>query len=145
MGREPNLKKLPAATIEGILAATRGGAFPHVAAMAYGVPKSTWWLWLGKGKAARSGEPLDRCYVELLDRVEAASAMARLTVEMSVKANKPELWLTRGPGRDRGDAQDPGRTDGRQELELVNRDGSPLIPIEAIRALQRAAGELGPG
>lgn len=70
----------------------RQGAFMHVAAMAAGIPPSVFYQWM------RRTEPH---YREFQAAVNQARGEARAGAEISVAKTKPEVWLTRGPGRDK--------------------------------------------
>src|SRR5438093_2754090 len=126
MGRRPGLTKCPPAMIAHLLAAIRLGSFPHTAAQAYGLRRSTWFYWMQLGRRGRAP------YAALYEQVEQACAVARVAAEIEVKKADPRFWLTRGPGRDRGDPDDPGWTNINR-VEVAGKDGRALISIEAIR------------
>ena len=79
--------------INRIATRIRVGVFPYVAAQSVGVPKSTFYSWMAKGKNGE--EP----FVELLDKVRKAQAGARVDAEVRVYKEKPLEWLRLGPGR----------------------------------------------
>src|SRR5574343_2046556 len=78
----------------GILQMIRAGAYPHVAARAFGVSRQCWWNWMNhKGEEYRAFQ----------EEVEGATAIVRAAVEVEIRKTDPKFWLTRGPGRDKGD------------------------------------------
>jgi len=83
----------------------RAGGFPHVAAVAAGIPLKTFQSWLRCGKARRP-QPLYLAFYEALCQ---AQAIARLAAETQALRRAPLSWLRYGPGRERGRL--PGWTD----------------------------------
>ena len=84
------------------------GAYDYVAAEAIGIGKSTWSQWMRYGRRDdEAGE--DSIYRRFMLDVMQAQAKARMTVEMQVRRDNPEFWLTRGPGKTRPDR--PGWTE----------------------------------
>jgi len=72
-------------TTEGVANLIRAGNVPLRAAMAKGVPRSTWYSWLARGRvaAARRKDDLDivdseRPFLELLDGVERAESESQV-------------------------------------------------------------------
>lgn len=90
------MTRLNRALQEQIVAAIRAGAFPHVAAGAFGVSRRTYERWRKRGRSARSCEP----YRSFSRAVDEAIAQARLRAEMSVFTDQPRIWLQHGPGRE---------------------------------------------
>jgi len=83
----------------------RAGGFPHVAAVAAGIPLKTFAFWMKCGKARRP-QPLYRAFYE---KVQQAQAQARVTAEAQALKRAPLSWLRYGPGRETGRL--PGWTD----------------------------------
>jgi hypothetical protein len=128
MGKTSGLVKMSPATEASIINMIMAGAFPTTAAKAHGIGPTTWWEWRKKGKEGKAP------YKDFERKISIAESMARVTAEVEVKKTDPKFWLTRGPGRDRGDPNDPGWTD-RQSIEVTGTDGRALVPLEAIRLL----------
>lgn len=78
-----------------IVAAIRGGAYPHIAAEAAGVPRELFQEWLQRGEQHR--RPRYRAFA---NEVRQARAHARLKVELEVHKDDPKFWLLSGPGKD---------------------------------------------
>ena len=98
--------------IQAICERIRVGSYPYIAAAACGIPRSTFYAWMDKGRKKRSL----KIYRELLDRVSEASATARSSAEVRVFRDQPFQWLRYGPGRDRPD--EPGWTETPQTLRV---------------------------
>src|SRR5436309_2160636 len=88
-----------------IVALVRAGGFPHVAAVAAGIPVKTFESWLRCGRARRP-QPL---YRDFYEAVQQALAQARLVAETQALRKAPLSWLRYGPGRQTGRL--PGWTD----------------------------------
>jgi hypothetical protein len=131
------------------------GAYPWVATVSTGVNKKTYYNWL-----AHPGEP----YESFRAMVEEAEATARHSAEIRVHQAKPDLWLQKGPGKDK--PNEPGWTDQQtvqiqgtidvvshtkldlsalteEELVLLERITSKLVGPEAT-AGYLSAGSPGP-
>jgi hypothetical protein len=80
---------------ERIVAALRAGAFPQVAAQAWGISPRTFRRWMRRGEV-QSIEP----YRSFAAAVREATAQARLRAEMDIFENQPRIWLQHGPGRE---------------------------------------------
>ncbi len=81
-----------------ILAAIREGAWDYVACQAAGVPKTTFEEWKRRGRAdADAGR--DTEYSRFSGLVEQARTYAIVRAETQVFRDRPDLWLTKGPGR----------------------------------------------
>ena len=78
-----------------ILSAIRSGGFPHVAAVAFGVPRPLFKKWLRWGRSCK--RPVYHAFAQ---NVAQAEATARLTAEMEVHRKDPRLWLRAGPGQE---------------------------------------------
>src|SRR5438105_11864897 len=96
--------RLTPAIQQAIVAYTRAGGFPHVAAEAAGVPRAVFARWLRRGEGRRAKAR----YRAFADAVRQAAAQARLGAEVSVRNDKPLDWLRSGPGRETADV--PGWT-----------------------------------
>lgn len=79
----------------------KAGAFDHVAARAAGVSPETFYTWM------RSEKTIHR---DFRRQIEQAKAEVRAEVEAEVKKINPVVWLTKGPGRERGKSGAPGWT-----------------------------------
>src|SRR5262249_24941643 len=100
----------------------RAGGFPHVAAVAAGVPREVFeaWMVMGGRQPARSNGP----YIAFRKAVEQAMAQARLTAEIEVFKQDPVTWLKSGPGEETG--TDPGWT---AQTKPVVREGNRTINV----------------
>ena len=90
----------------------RAGSFPHVAAVAAGVPLKTFAFWMRCGRARRP-QPHYRVFYE---KVQQAQAQARVTAEAQALKRAPLSWLRYGPGRETGRL--PGWTDPVKPAKL---------------------------
>src|SRR5688572_10389488 len=114
-----------------ILDALQRGAWDYVACEAAGVPKGTFEEWMRRGRADRAADR-DTEYSRFSGLVERARALARMQAEMHVFKTRPDLWLTKGPGRAR-----PGRPGwGTRSAENTAPEG----PIRVTFDVQRASG-----
>ena len=110
---------------EKIVASLRAGAFPEVAAEAWGVAKDTFNDWV------RLGGEGDRRYVAFTADVRQASAQARLRAEMEMFKEQPRYWLQFGPGREAGDL--PGWTSAVKPRPVSSREPNFLLSAEFRR------------
>lgn len=99
-----------------IVASIRAGAFDWVAARAAGVSQTTFYRWM-EGKTKR--------HREFRDAVLTARAQARLSAEISVRKDKPEVWLMKGPGREK-----PGEPGWGEKVEVL---GEIKHDLESVR------------
>ena len=84
-----------------ILESIRAGGWDYQAAKAAGIHKDTFQDWMTRGRAARErGDEEDVYYLFRLS-VEQAKAEARVRAEQAVYQKRPDLWLLKGPGRER--------------------------------------------
>ncbi len=84
--------------LRAILDAIREGGWDYVACQAAGVPKTTFEEWKRRGRAdADAGR--DTEYSRFSGLVERARASAVIRAETQVFRDRPDLWLTKGPGR----------------------------------------------
>lgn len=96
-----NLTKLTPELENQILASIRAGAFPHVAAAAWGITTDQWQTWTDpKQKRTK--------YRTFARKVRQAQAVARLRAEMEAYQGDPMFWLKNGPGKEGPD--NPGWT-----------------------------------
>jgi len=142
---------------EAIASLVRAGNFPLRAAQAKGVPRSTWYSWLARGRAtaSRRNEGLsppesDRPFVELVDAVERAEsesqiiAVSYLMKAMPTTPSAVIAWLER---------RFPREWPRTERHELSGPDGGPVqledfrgrLAERADRIAARLLGPLGPG
>lgn len=76
-----------------ILSWIRAGGYPHVAALAAGVPESLWRQWQERGEKRNP-------YKRFFAKIAQAHATARLKAETSTLEDDPRFWLKHGPGRE---------------------------------------------
>lgn len=79
--------------------AVEAGAYLHVAAEAAGLTANTVARWLADERPR---------FREFQREISSAQARARMSAEKRMLINDPKTWLTRGPGRERGEAGRPG-------------------------------------
>ena len=96
--------RLTPAIDQAIVAYTRAGGYPHVAAEAAGVPRPVFEEWRRLGEQRRA----QAAYRSFAERARQAAAQARLGAEVNIHNDKPLDWLRNGPGRETADA--PGWT-----------------------------------
>jgi hypothetical protein len=92
----PSRFPLTAAVQQTIVAYSRGGGYPHVAAEAAGIPLRVFDRWMRKGEGRRAPER----YRAFALAVRQAAAQARLGAEVAVRDGKPLDWLRSGPGKE---------------------------------------------
>ncbi len=83
------------ALIADIANRIQGGAFPHVAAEAAGVPTEVFHDWLERGSQPGAREP----YRSLAERVRHAHGHARCMAEIDLHKKNSRAWLLNGPGK----------------------------------------------
>jgi len=88
--------KLTPAVWGQIVAAIHAGAYPHVAAEAFGVPRHVFEHWLEQGRKPKARAT----YASFVRDIEQARAVARAAAETAVYKKDPHVWLAHGPGRD---------------------------------------------
>jgi hypothetical protein len=76
-----------------ILSWIRAGGYPHVAALAAGVPESLWRQWQERGKTRNP-------YKRFFAKIAQAHATARLKAETATLDDDARFWLKHGPGRE---------------------------------------------
>ena len=81
--------------VEKIASRVHGGAFPHVAAEAAGVPAEVFQEWMERGSRPGAREP----YRSLAERVRHAHGHARCMAEVELRKHEPKSWLLNGPGK----------------------------------------------
>jgi len=77
-----------------VLGAIRGGAFPHVAAAAFGVPRPVFVEWMHRGRQQQRG-----AYRAFWLKVEQARGQARAVAEHEARDQDLKFWLRYGPGK----------------------------------------------
>ena len=113
-----NTKLTPEST-EKICESIRAGCYDYVACEAAGISQSTFYLWLQQAEE----EGADPFILEFSESVRRARAEARSIAERAVFADKPEIWLLKGPGRER-----PGRDGWASENTFnVKSSGGPIV------------------
>jgi hypothetical protein len=115
--------RLTEALIHDIALRVQGGAFPHVAAEAAGVPAAVFHDWMRRGTERGARDP----YRALARRVRHAHAHARCMAEVALRNDDPRTWLLHGPGKDSADlpgwsapARAPADTGGRTANVLLD-------------------------
>jgi hypothetical protein len=83
------------ALVADIASRVQGGAFPHVAAEAAGIPAEVFQDWMERGSRPGAREP----YRSLAERVRHAHGHARCMAEVGLRKNEPKSWLLNGPGK----------------------------------------------
>lgn len=136
--------------VERICRAIQGGDFPSVAAQEQGVSRRTFYAWMARGErvaellgvewedlaAPAEDEPsaeVDDLFLHLLCSVRAAQAKARGRAERWVFKHKPDVWLLKGPGRQRGDEE--GWTSAVRDLPPPAVAATDALLLEALRSL----------
>lgn len=79
-----------------IIGGIQAGAYPQVAAEAFGVPKHVFDDWMTRGADADAREP----YRSFADEVRQSLAQTRLRAEMIIFEADSKSWLIHGPGRE---------------------------------------------
>jgi hypothetical protein len=133
-----------------IAARVKGGAFPHVAAEAEGVPVEVFHDWMERGSRPDAREP----YRGLAERVRHAHGHARCMAEVHLREHDPKAWLLNGPGKNsdslpgwstpvRGQGETKRRTAGLlaqpQMQALIASLLEALTPYPEARAALAAA------
>jgi hypothetical protein len=83
------------AIVADITSRVQGGAFPHVAAEAAGVPAEVFQDWMERGSRPGARDP----YRSLAERVRNAHGHARCMAEVDLRQTEPKAWLLNGPGK----------------------------------------------
>ena len=128
---------LTPAVTEGIANLIRAGNVPLRAAMAKGVPRSTWYSWLARGRAAaaRRTDDLDVPesewpFLELLDAVERAESESQVIVISHLTKAMPSTPTAVLAFLERRFPREWSRT---ERHELTGSDGGP-VQVEDFRA-----------
>jgi hypothetical protein len=108
---------------QSMVAYTRAGGYPHVAAEAAGVPRQVFDQWRQEGEGPRPAAG----FRSFAGAIRQAAAQARLAAEVKIHEEKPLDWLRSGPGRESGDA--PGWT-GPVRPRLATSHDSPLLDAQ---------------
>ena len=137
-GRTSKLQNLPAEVYDRMLQLIKLGATDRAAAASIGVRPETFYVWLRKGKQAKSGK-----YRVFYDDVMQARAHAQVTAEVEVKQKNPEFWLTRGPAKN--DWSQKQEIDIHQQLEveasqMESRRPAPLASLGKAFAILHELG-----
>ena len=80
-----------------VAGAIRAGAYAHVAAAAYGVPRQAFRDWMRRGRLQRRGACRD-----FWTEVEKAKSLTRALAEREVREQDIRFWLRFGPGKGGG-------------------------------------------
>lgn len=91
--------KLTPELINEVCLQIMSGAYDYVACEAVGVSQSTFYSWLQQAEQP-GADPL---LLEFLESVRQSRAQARSIAERAVFFDKPEVWLLKGPGREKAD------------------------------------------
>ncbi|MFL5245056.1 MAG: hypothetical protein ACJ8FY_23385 [Gemmataceae bacterium] len=121
-----------------IASAIRAGAFPHVAAEAYGLPRSLYDQYLDLGNQPDAA-PL---YREFADGIRQAIAQARLKAEFIVLAEDAKFWLKFGPGK--GTEKRPGWTNPAKAEEADGGEFALAAHPELLRLFSQILKSLEP-
>ena len=137
-GRTSKLQNLPAEVYDRMLQLIKLGATDRAAAASIGVRPETFYVWLRKGKQAKSGK-----YRVFYDDVMQARAHAQVTAELEVKRKNPEFWLARGPAKH--DWSQKQEIDIHQQLEveasrIESRRPAPLASLGKAFAILHELG-----
>jgi hypothetical protein len=117
--------------LRAVLGALQRGAWDYVACEAAGVPKGTFEEWMRRGRSDRAADR-DTEYSRFSGLVERARALARVKAEMQVFKTRPDLWLTKGPGRERSRQAGLGNARGRGPCP-TRADTSHLLGRASVR------------
>jgi hypothetical protein len=117
--------KLTKALIATISATIQAGAFDYVACEAAGIHQASFYQWLIDAEQP-DANPLK---VEFSESIATARAAARLDAEHRVFTEKPDVWLLRGPGRER-----PGRPGWATENTVHVNAGDTVIQLTWAKA-----------
>jgi hypothetical protein len=149
--------ELTAEISEGVANLIRAGNVPLRAAMAKGVPRSTWYSWLARGRvaAARRKDALEiseseRPFLDLLDAVERAESESQVIAISHLQKSMPSTptavlaWLER---------RFPAEWSRTERHELTGSDGGPVqvedfrprLAERAERIASRLLEAIGPG
>lgn len=109
-----------------IVNAIRAGSFDHVASQAAGVGPSTFRAWMAQADHPDPAKPPSDELLAFAAEVRTARAGARVRAENRVFMENPLAWLRLGPGRDRGDPDEPGWTD---QVAVTGGEGGPVEVI----------------
>jgi hypothetical protein len=114
-----------------ILGGIRAGAYPFVAAEAFGVPKRLFDKWLSQANQA-SRRPRFRWFA---NRAREAAAVARLLIETAIYKEDPKTWLIHGPGRETGER--PGWSVSVKPADETAEFTNALCVPEIMRLLNK--------
>jgi hypothetical protein len=131
---EPANVELTPAIERSIVAYVRAGGFPHVAAVAAGVPRELFDEWMQNG--AQADSKFRSFYLAVLQ----AQAQARLAAETKALEEKPMDWLKCGPGRDTADS--PGWTAAARASQRSGNASTDLFRHPELQGLFAAVLDL---
>src|SRR5438034_11430222 len=109
-----------------VVALVRARGFPHVAAVACGIPVKVFEYWLRCGRAKKP-QPL---YRDFLEEIQQAQAQARLVAETQALRKAPLSWLRFGPGRQTGRL--PGWTDAVKPPKVEKHFGASVARMQEL-------------
>jgi hypothetical protein len=141
-GRPPRLTK----ALQGkIVSAVRAGALPVEAAIAFGVPRRTFYEWLQRGKGIHPSRPETPLYRGFVEAVDQALAESKLAARVELRRTNPRAWLVladRAEGQlETSTSSDGAGTVGEQLAELLllhgeNEARATWVPCEDIECLE---------
>ncbi|HEX5269446.1 MAG TPA: hypothetical protein VFW33_03115 [Gemmataceae bacterium] len=118
--------------VEQIASRVQGGAFPHVAAEAAGIPAEVFQDWMERGSRPGAREP----YRSLAERVRHAHGHARCMAEVELRQSEPKAWLLNGPGKISDTL--PGWSTAVKGQPGADRDAVNLLLDARVQALLAA-------
>ena len=140
MARKGRPTKMTPALVAKIANLIRLGCFPTVAARATGIEKSTFCLWMRRGR--RKGYA--KRYSDFFHQVDEAMAAARVVAENKVFSQAPHTWLRSGPGReDWGDKSELTVLGDAQRPIQVRQETTCNFTVDALAASQVLLKDLG--
>lgn len=105
-GRDPKIDRsitLTRAMAEAIIKDVTEGGYPNQVARQHGIPSSTWYEWLkrGRGGLLANGVKAPQPLIDFIEAVDRAAAQALNVASMEVYKENKLAWLLKGPGRER--------------------------------------------
>jgi hypothetical protein len=77
-----------------LIAAVRSGVYPHIAALAVGLPRGVFKILMERGREQKHGRSR-----QLWLKVHEARAYARMRAEIEARNKDVKFWLRYGPGK----------------------------------------------
>jgi hypothetical protein len=114
------------------------GAWDYIAAEAAGVPKTTFEGWMRRGREDAAAER-DTEFSRFSGLVAQARARARARAEVAVAEMRSDLWLTKGPGRERA-----GREGWGTQSSPANEQQGPIRVTFDIAAASGEPNDIAP-